>query len=223
MILHPDLQKHLFPGAVGHTKAIHHPLYIDPCYIDNDARAKVVNNIYLAKKEAVAVAMQKGDFQQYVALHERPYRLRALMAIKFIIMTNPAFWRMVAFVWVDSENIYQNLDNWVDLFESDRPSKDSLMDDDELRVLRQLPDEVLVYRGHSPENLEGLSWSLSKHVAEQFADRSMKGNPLVSQSAVSRDDIHAYFNVRGEQEVVISPDALDSRVCSAYKGKGMRV
>lgn len=59
-------------------------------------------------------------------------------------------------------------------------------------------------------DVEALSWSLSPEKAEWFATRfsSIKGR--VYSATIRKDDIFAYFGLRGEQEVIVNPDYLEN-------------
>lgn len=63
------------------------------------------------------------------------------------------------------------------------------------------PDRFDIYRGG---NAEGLSWSLSKAVAQQFAGR-VKGGTVTART-VRRDEIAFFSNDRGEEEVIVWQD-----------------
>ena len=62
-----------------------------------------------------------------------------------------------------------------------------------------LPENVTVYRGGDPD---GLSWTLSRKVAEWFAERS---NTEVHQLVIHRDSILFYSNGREEKEIIFDP------------------
>lgn len=103
------------------------------------------------------------------------------------------------------------VDELVSYFEECDPNL--LMSENELEVFNGLPDEVTIYRGVTSNNLDGveaLSWSLSPEKAEWFATRfsSIKGR--VYSATISKNDIFAYFGLRGEQEVIVNPDYLEN-------------
>lgn len=214
--LHPDLRDRLQVGTIPGSFTLYHPLVIKPFYTED--QAEQVNQQYELKRTMLTDAWNYRVYEDYIMLHERPYRITALLQVADLITTHPEHWKLVGMVWQDSENIYQHLAAWEIVFNSERPAKECMMNKAEQQVYSQFKDVVEVYRGSSPENLEGYSWTLSKQVAEQFAARSYAGNPLISYSAVDPEDIHAYFNGRDEQEIIINPAAMDSRVITAYKG-----
>ena len=64
-----------------------------------------------------------------------------------------------------------------------------------------IPETVPVYRGGSSD---GLSWSLSKDVAEFFAKKS--NDPNITERVIKRHDIAFFSNEREEQEVILWSD-----------------
>jgi len=84
-------------------------------------------------------------------------------------------------------------------------------DHDDIAAFRKLPKKLRLYRGYNEkEKREGISWSLSRKVAEGFAYVSfMDGEkdipPSVVSGTCSCKDILAYTNSRDEQEIIINP------------------
>ena len=86
--------------------------------------------------------------------------------------------------------------------------KKIIMDNKERRVLKKLPEEVVVYRGVKPDaQIKALSWTLSYDTAKWFADR-FEENGTVYRARIKKEDILAYFGSRGESEVVVKPTKL---------------
>lgn len=94
---------------------------------------------------------------------------------------------------------------------------DHLMDDEERAALGALPARVTVYRGLRTKNYQpdhvGFSWTLSREVAERFANVYRKarwgdpdGAPIVLEQTIDRDQIVWLLLGRNEQEVVICPE-----------------
>lgn len=93
---------------------------------------------------------------------------------------------------------------------------DHLMDDAERAALDALPERVTVYRGlrtkhYRPDHV-GFSWTLSRDVAERFANVHRKqlwgdpdGAPIVLEQTINKDQIVWLILGRDEQEVVICP------------------
>jgi len=88
-------------------------------------------------------------------------------------------------------------------------SPETLMDDSERIALSNLPDEVLVFRGDSKDNPEqGISWTLDKTVAENFANRidsnpTIQGIGMLLERRIARKSILALIIERDEAEIIV--------------------
>lgn len=202
--LHKDLVPYLTTDRVG--RMISHPLMVHVLY--HEQMNKTINEGYLHKKEAVATARASGDWERFVFLHERPYRIEALETVLFEEEVNDPnrIWPLIAGVWIDSENIWQCLDQWVNIWNTEGHSHTVFMEDDEMATFNALPDTITVWRGVGHrEAIEGMSWTVDKAKAEWFARRFAGGEghtPLLVEGAVSKKDVLAYFSNRGESEIV---------------------
>lgn len=191
--LHPELKRY-FDGT-----HIQHPL-IYSIYHFEQTNA-LTNARYLAKKKAVEEAKERKDYSGYIWLHERPYRLDAFLSI-MNELENIAYWEMLAAIWIDSENIWQNLSRWRQLLNSPRPMKRYFMDEEDRTFLRKLPDTIIIYRGYQKgQNKRGLSWTLDYNKAKWFAKR-LKDNGMVATKRISKAKVFAYLGGRGESEII---------------------
>lgn len=161
------------------------------------------------KKAMLERALDKGDWHSYIWIHERPYRFEALMRL---IMGHPLSDEdrhdLIRDVWIDSENIWQHLDEWVELFESADP--EMLMTDEEKDRLAALPERVPIYRGAVRElNEEGLSWTLDHNRALWFARRfSDQDERVVIHAHTAHYNVMALFESRSEDEIIVLPDDI---------------
>lgn len=195
--LHPDLVPYVLDGILG--KQLCHPLVYQFGMIGNGW----ANAYYLQKIGDVKKALQNKKYDSYVWLHERPYRIEAFREIEHLL-SDTAYWKLVADIWTDTENQWQNHQEWKDLLGSDRPSRNYLMDEKEFNTLLALPDVVTIYRGcQKGINEHGLSWTLDKSIAQWFSTRlDRDGEPIVLERTVPKSDIIAVFTGRGESEVI---------------------
>jgi hypothetical protein len=193
--LHPDLQPYLEDGVLG--PQLRHPLvYAVPLWTKAHA-----NYMYEQKKKDLEKAISEKKYSQIIFLHERPYRLEAFVQITKEL-PDAKYWSLLASVWTDTENGWQNLPTWRALFWSKRPGRENLMDADERLTLANLPETVEIYRGCTNKlNEDGISWTLNRDKAEFFANRFSKGG-LVLSKQINKSDIIAVFNGRGEAEVI---------------------
>ena len=170
-----------------------------------------LNKMYEEKHKHAVECMNTGNINGYLVIFERPYRLEAF--IDFIEfhddVTDKDYWESLGWIYTDSENIHAYADVWRKLFTSDRPERELIMDAEEReRLATGLPAMFTVWRGYDPfyEDHQ-MSWTLNKHKAEFFAKRYQKDGEL-ARAVVNKSDIIAYFNSRGEEEIVIMPDKL---------------
>lgn len=173
-----------------------------------------LNTTYASRRGAVDEALQNGDHGQYVWLHERPYRLDALLYVAEQITDECLYWKLAGEIWSDSENISECFDAWRAVLSSDRPCRDSLMNDQEREYLAGLPPVIDVYRGFltvggEDDAVNGFSWTLDESRAEWFAQRFAfvdgEEDPVVATGRLAREKVLAYFSGRNEAEVVCLP------------------
>jgi hypothetical protein len=208
--IHPDLAPYLREGRMG--RMIHHPLVVD-FMIDVD-RCAVINTRYLYKKQAIDDALDDADWGRYVGLHERPYRLEALIDCLDEGLTDAepkVIGEVLSYVWTDSENIYENFFEWETILQDKALAGGWLatMDESERKVFDNLPDVVTVYRGtNCEEGVKGFSWTLDRAKAKWFAKRfANKDNDcLIVHGTVAKTDVVAYFDNRNEKEIVALAD-----------------
>jgi len=194
--LHPDLLPYFEPdGALG--PQLRHPLVYQVPFFSN-GRANVY---YLQKKEDLINAVLHRKFNQIIYLHERPYRLQAFISIAKDL-PDTKYWSLLSSIWTDTENQWQNLEQWKELLSSNRPERHYLMDESEVQLLNSLPELVTIYRGCIKGlNEDGLSWTLNKSKAEFFANRFSKEG-IVLEREIPKSDIIAVLTGRGESEVI---------------------
>ena len=205
--LHPDLQDYYTTdGSLG--PCLRHPLV----YHVMGVMPGLANAQYAAKKAKAHAAKQEGDWHSYVFLHERPWRLDAVLDIVGDArLTDIDYWTLLGQVWTDSENIWQVLDGWRNLLASHRAGREHLMTAEEQAAHAALPETVTVYRGAvAGRNEAGLSWTLDRAKAAWFSGRRMegKGRPVVLTGTVAKADVLAFFQDRGEDEVLVADPAV---------------
>lgn len=166
-----------------------------------------VNAQLKQKKESVLEAEMKGNWSSYVFLHERPYRASAFFNVANR-MDDETYWSLLKHIWIDSENIWQNQELWLDLLTSNRSGFFKFfMSEEENSVYDSLPEKVTVYRGYNakrPSSANGLSYTLNPDVAKKFAKR-FTSSPAVKTRTIHKSQITAYINDRNEEEVIIIP------------------
>jgi hypothetical protein len=193
--LHPDLVPYVSEGPLG--KQLRHPLVYQFGMMGNGW----ANAYYRQKKADVEKALQNKKYDSFVWLHERPYRIEAFKQIEHLL-SDTAYWKLVADIWTDTENQWQNYEEWKDLIGSKRSNRHYMMTEEEDNLLRSLADEVTIYRGcQKGLNENGLSWTLNKSKAQFFANRFGKKG-IILERKIPKSDIVAVLTGRGEYEVI---------------------
>lgn len=194
----PELQAAVRPSRLG--PIVHHPLVVSVPY--SPILNEYLNKVFAMKTQRVAASLAARDWHQYIWWHERPYRLDIFLTIMGRL-DGATYWNLLGDIWTDTETIYVNRRVWMTLLTSSQPDRQAIMSAEEQSIFAALPDKVMVYRGYVPgKNKRGLSWTLSEVKARWFADRFGQGG-AVCQRIVRRSAILAYFNRRGEDEVVV--------------------
>lgn len=198
--LDPELEEWVTDGPLG--RFLNHPLVQDMMV---DALPGMANRQFLHKKKMVEEARAAKDWSRYIFIHERPYRAEKL----YELHTDGEKLSKSVYTeaWLDSENIWQNREEWDEMLTDLREKKKTLGES-----LSKLPETVTVYRGANQKNKQGLSWSLDKEKAKWFSTRFQRPGEraLVVKAKVSKDQIAGYITSRGESEIVIWPDEVDS-------------
>jgi hypothetical protein len=190
----PELRGYLVNTPAG--TMVQHPFAHTFLYSEPES----INNTYLAKVRDANRAFRKGNWTSYVFIHEKPYRLPALLEAIEWGLTGKEYWELVGQVWVNSENIHQYAREWRDVWSAEDLDRGAIMDEEEQKTFAALPDIVTVYRGTLyPKARIKLSWTLDQERAEWFARRFYR-NGHVLMGEVRKEDIKACFS--GEAEVV---------------------
>ena len=204
--LHPDLRECVIETSFG--EALKHPLLFAVPY--HDLMAPIYNARLEYGRAAAKQALDERKWGSYIALHERAYRLDAILDIVDDI-PDADYWNLVGDFWTDSENIYQNFDEWLQLWEAETPGRESAMDERERAALAAMPDVLTVHRGYQHEDsMMGLSWTLDHKRAIWFANRTRRPDEpgYVVTAKVRKEDVLAYFMGREEEEIVALPESL---------------
>jgi len=194
--LHPDLVPYLEQSSEG-WMMLRHPLVYQVPFFSNGS----ANATYAQKKKDVKDALGSWNYQRFVFLHERPYRVEAFKKIEEKL-GDVSYWQMLTHIWVDTENQYAYLKDWKKLLTAERQHRHYMMNEEDDQLLRSLPEEVTIYRGcQKGLNEKGLSWTLDKSKAEFFANRfSKKG--IILEKKIPKSEIVALLTVRGETEII---------------------
>ena len=141
-------------------------------------------------------------------LIQNPWYLTWLKFVKPYLSLKD-FSKFLGEIWVEQEN--PNGDVNVSIKEAIRwfkmADKRYLMCPEDYDIYINLPDEIEVYRGVSRgREKDGLSYTRNKEKAEWFQGRfaTDENKGFLIKATISKDDVLAYFNTRGEEELVIN-------------------
>jgi hypothetical protein len=113
---------------------------------------------------------------------------------------------MVAWVWIDSNNIRQNLTGWKQLWSRKIPNREMVMNENERSCLATMPNLIRVWRGmYSKKSINGLAWTFNAERAEWFANQALRRGSkksFIASGLVAKVDVYAIFLRRSESEVV---------------------
>jgi len=168
-----------------------------------------------AKKEEAARALAEHRWQDFIALHERADRLAALHDLMMLhgVVDIDDRWQYFREVWVDSEMITQQFDQWAELIRmaDEDDQLDDIMTTDDQMLIESIRFPLRVYRGAiRNRNEHGLSFTRSKKLAEWFARRFVNdADAIVIAADVQRYEVAFICSERDEDEVVIHPDHIE--------------
>ena len=204
--LHADLQSHIDDQPSG--KSIHHPLLVAFPFHDHWFSIREYNLRYEIKKLQKEEAVRTKDIREYIFLHERPYRVHALLDayLHWWNPEEPDWWKTVANVWIDSENIFQKISYWKSILTEQFSCPHLMMDEKDKKIFNELPAWINIYRGGYDD--KGFSWTLDKEKAEWFSNRFKFLHPemKVFEKRISKLDALAYLRGRDEAEIIYIPE-----------------
>lgn len=213
--LHPELACCVCRSSAG-LLMIQHPLVHD-FYVPE--MAAMVNKQYETRKQVMREAEEQQDWDKMLAIYARPYRM-ALFARIADRLADSHYWETLAWIWRDSENIWQNRADWVKLWRSKRPNREAVMTEEERATLAGLPERLTVYRGTQRGRATGLSWTLDEKRAAWFAKRfpHQRREPVLVSAVIERRRVLAFFSGRQEQEIVVLPQHVSAAVRQSLSG-----
>ena len=202
MDLDIDMIEGLSPIRVSHP-------FIEEGVSFNLKTGEVVNLIEdkeaLKKEKALRLKRMRNMSPLQIAFCvSKPYRMLYLSLV-FPYLSRKERSEIMHEVWVSVENINNNVNvSQMEILKMLRKCNPKyLMGQENYEVYENLPDTFTVYRGLQENAQEdGLSWTLSKEVAEWFASRFENDGEIIEKT-VHKTEVIAYFNDRDEEEVVL--------------------
>ncbi|PEH49583.1 hypothetical protein [Enterococcus faecium] len=115
-------------------------------------------------------------------------------------LSDYAYWFLLSTLWVKESN-FAPISTWKKLFAEKRPNRQiSLMKPDELAAFKKLPNKLNLYRAHSKDESDWISYTLDLKTAIEFAERK-KVDEIVEYK-VKKHDCQTLFLRRGETEII---------------------
>ena len=157
--------------------------------------------------------IDNGDLHKIYTLIRKPYRLTFIKHCESYLSEKDLA-ELFADAWVSSENPNQDancsISYLIKMFQ--KCDKKYLMQEEDYKVYKSLPDVFNIYRGVAVgRNPQGLSWTQNLETAKWFANRfntdTKKG--YVQVGIAKKEHVLAYFNTRGEDEIVYNSKKLD--------------
>lgn len=187
---------------------VSHP-FIEEGVSFNLKTGEVVNLIEdedaLKKEKALRLKRMKNMSPLQIAFCvSKPYRMLYLSLV-FPYLTKKERSEIMREVWISVENINGNINvSQMEILKMLRKCNPKyLMGQDNFKVYENLPDTFVVYRGLQENAQEdGLSWTLSKDVAEWFANRFDNEGEVI-EKVIHKSEVIAYFSDRDEEEIVL--------------------
>lgn len=200
----PELSKCL-SRARGGLRFLKHA-YVTTIY---EPKMNALYNLqFLQKKKAIDDAHKARDWERFIFMHERPFRLDALLMLVVeqdrvgYDFGNTMINKYLLDVYTDAEGTAINVGVWRVLFErlaNGKRNHDTLPADEWLTI----------YRGYDARhNDDGFSWTLDRATAEFFANRFSKDGK-VKETVIAPADVMLHNNSRGESEIVYFGPAVD--------------
>lgn len=135
-----------------------------------------------------------------------PENLQLLQFVKTsdLLKDDTSYWALLSALWKAHGTIgLQPV--WIELFRSKRRGSNKIMKKAERKRWAALPKEVVAYRAVNcaEEAKYAISWTLSRQIADDVFSEG--GTRTVVTRTFQKQDIFAFFDRRGEEEIIILP------------------
>lgn len=127
-------------------------------------------------------------------------------------LKGPEYWYNLRVAYTNSDNLFRYSEEIKECFLSNEPGVNSLMTQKDLIFFENLPEEIIVYRGMSEQELMsgrfGISWTLKKEVADFFANTYLRNFDtkslikVVHKMNINKNDVIAFINESNEFEIL---------------------
>ena len=157
-----------------------------------------------AQKQIDKRIAKTTDVLSILYLFNKPYRIVFVhYAWPYLSEKDKADCLREAWITSDNPNEDKNisLETLTEMFKECK--KEYLMDEDNLKVYSNLPENITAYRGiYEGGNENGLSWTLNYEIAERFSHR-FNTVGIILEKNFQKQQILAYFGDRDEEEIIV--------------------
>jgi hypothetical protein len=201
--LHLDLQPYLEQDELSHPL-----LTIDGGVYP--ALYQRVNQVYQYKQRMVSNPAPPNEWQSYL-----PHLAITERQIEFIKhefgREDPEYFKIIGQIWTDFE-ILGCTSSWLELLLNLEPLRQPdrklssnvihMMTGSEQEKLARLPDRFTVYRGHDDRLLHGMSWTIDRDIALQYAI-GRPGDRSISTGTAIKTSVIALIDRWSESEIIV--------------------
>lgn len=169
---------------------------LSTAYRFNKSDARIITNLITAEAEIQIDLFQKNSLQ----------------------LSDYAYWYLLSTLYVNDSSI-ASVSTWKTLFQEKRPNRSiSLMKPDELSEFKKLPNKLILYRAHSKDETDWISYTLNLETAIRFA-KGKKVNEI-TEYRVKKNQCLALFLRREENEILcMNNESVNERQIIRFKKK----
>lgn len=163
------------------------------------------NEQYRFRKKTAENYLANKQFEKYLTVIEKPYRMEEFLKIQSSIEDDQAYYNLFEDIWVGVENIWQYKDQLaLHIIERVATLPDHQRFDPAVKLNFDSNGELEIYRGVNKNGDHyGLSFTTDREQARWFSSRLCKlKEGYVRELTVTKEDIIFTTNRRGEEEVV---------------------
>jgi hypothetical protein len=192
--LNPELQAHI------HTEYITHPFFQSDLHID----LALINRMFDFRKQEVEEAFKTHNWRRWIFLHYGVNRQMAVLELCGKI-EDAIFFSLVGDVWTDDSEtgISSTFLESIFFINHNREHYKFMMTQNELQELERKSDYLTIYRAHSGHNQDGISWTLSPEVANDYL--KLFNTTLITKLTIEKSQVIAYFNRKCQEEIIYFP------------------
>jgi len=206
--LHPALKKWVFETDFG--PMIKHPFVYMMLGGSNALLVQNANKMYAAKIQCRRDYLDRGQWDQYLWAHERPYRMHVLAKLyERDRISHAQLCELLPTFWIDCEMPQSNQEEPLHLFRE----AGFVTDDEEGWKKLAAKKWFKLYRGVDYKyelTKDGPSWTRSLATAKFFAGRYGAGGDVFEYRATP-DEVLAWLTSRDETECILDFDGESSR------------